>query len=233
MKIGGLIKSSMIDYPGKISCVVFTCGCNFICPYCHNRELIKSVDENVDTGFDLSKIMEFLEKRKGFLDGVVITGGEPTLQKNLIPFCKKIKQAGFQIKIDSNGSHPEIIKQLIDENIVDYLAMDIKAEPSQYTPLLSKINYSNTILKSIELIMASNVKYEFRTTCAKPFVNETMIKKVGEIIKGARLYVLQKFNPANVLNPVFFEKHGKGYTEEEMDAFKKIAEEYVDICKLR
>jgi len=145
MKIGGLIKSSMIDYPGKISCVVFTCGCNFICPYCHNRDLIKFVGEETETGFDSAEIIQFLKKRKGLLDGLVITGGEPTLQKDLIQFCTEVNEIGYPIKLDSNGSNPKIIEELISKKLVDYFAMDIKAEPSNYTPLLSKKNYSDGI----------------------------------------------------------------------------------------
>ncbi len=233
MKIGGLIKSSMIDYPGKISCVVFTCGCNFICPYCHNRELIKFVGEETDTGFDSTEIIKFLKKRKGLLDGLVITGGEPTLQKNLIQFCTEVNEIGYPIKLDSNGSNPEIIEELISKKLIDYFAMDIKAEPSNYTPLLSKKNYSDEILKSIKLIMASGVKYEFRTTCAKPFVNKKMIQAVCEIITGADFFALQTFNPASVLDPTFFENQEKGYGIEEMDTFREIALEYVEKCTIR
>lgn len=233
MKIGGLIKSSMIDYPGKISCVLFTCGCNFVCPYCHNKELIKHVKEGDSTGFDVEEIFKFLEKRKGLLDGVVITGGEPTLQKKLFPVCEKIKNAGYPIKLDTNGSNPGIVKELIDANLVDYLAMDIKAIPSFYSPIIIKKNIMDAILKSIEMIMNSNLMYEFRTTCARPFVNNDMIRQVSEIIKGARLFALQTFNPENVLAPDFFKKQGEVYNDEEMEAFRTIAGEYVESCIIR
>lgn len=233
MKIGGLIKSSMIDYPGKISCVVFTCGCNFICPYCHNSELIKTVGEEVDTGFDAAEILSFLDKRKQFLEGVVITGGEPTLQKDLARFCEEIKKAGFPIKLDSNGSHPEMLITLIRQGLVDYIAMDIKAEPSAYSPLLAKQNYSDKIIESIETIMASDITYEFRTTCAKPFVNRDMIQKVGKLIQGAERFALQRFNPSSVLNRAFFDHQGDGYGDEELESFKAIAENYVKVCTIR
>jgi len=134
MIIGGLHKNSLIDYPGKISCVIFLSGCNFDCPYCHNPELAKG--RSLSTGY-LSEdlIFDFLGSRKGFLDGVVVSGGEPTLQKGLISFCEKIRLMDYPVKLDTNGSRPEVIKKLIDEDLVNYIAMDIKTDPSHYTPL--------------------------------------------------------------------------------------------------
>ena len=233
MKIGGLIKSSMIDYPGKISCVVFTCGCNFICPFCHNPSLIPMVADDVDTDFHPEAVIAFLEKRKGLLEGVVITGGEPTLQTELVSFCKKVKQLGYPVKLDTNGSRPDVLRELLADGLVDYLAMDIKAMPSEYIPSIAKDVSSEMLQESIKIIMASDITYEFRTTCAKPFVNGDMIQKVSEMISGAKRFALQSFNPDNVLNPGFYKKLDDVYQEDEIKAFAEIAEKYVQSCIIR
>jgi len=233
MKIGGLIKSSMIDYPGKISCVVFTCGCNFICPFCHNAALIPMVADDEATDFHPEAVAAFLEKRKGLLEGVVITGGEPTLQKDLVSFCRTVKELGYPIKLDTNGSRPAVLKVLLDEGLVDYLAMDIKASPSDYFPLIAKDTNPELIVESIQIIMGSTISYEFRTTCAKPFVNGDMIQTVSELISGAKRFALQNFNPDNILNPGFFARQGAVFQEQEINAFADIAKKYVQSCIIR
>ena len=137
MVFGGLQKNSLIDYPGKVSCVLFLSGCNFDCPYCHNPDLAKD-SSLCPVLLDEKAVFDFLQRRKGFLDGVVISGGEPTLQKDLLVLCKKIKELGYLIKLDTNGSRPQVIKRLIDEGLVDYIAMDIKTDPFHYSPLIAK-----------------------------------------------------------------------------------------------
>ena len=137
MKFGGLQKNSLIDYPGKIACVLFVCGCNFDCPYCHNPELVKETIEN-PLAFHENKAYDFLKKRKGLIDAVVISGGEPTLQADLADVCQHIKQMGFLVKVDTNGSRPEVVRQLIVDKLVDYLAMDIKTDPPAYSPVIKK-----------------------------------------------------------------------------------------------
>ncbi len=233
MKIGGLIKSSMIDYPGKISCVIFTCGCNFICPFCHNASLIRSVADDEDTGFDTGEILAFLQKRQGLLEGVAITGGEPTLQKDLVSFCKSLKKLGYPVKIDTNGSRPDVLKELLKEEVVDYLAMDIKAVPSEYYPEIAKDVNPDDIYKSIEMIMNAGILYEFRTTCARPFVDGDMIRKVSEIIKGARRFALQAFNPDNILNPGYYKNRDDFDDVKEIEVFAEIARKYVESCMIR
>lgn len=223
MKIGGLIKSSMIDYPGKISCVFFTCGCNFICPFCHNPSLVNSVKQDEDTGFNVEDVFSFLKKRQGLLDGIVITGGEPTLQKDLASFCEKVKALGYQIKLDTNGSRPEVVKTLMEKELVDYFAMDIKASISAYEPEIAKKFDVDAFIKSIEIIMTGKVPYEFRTTCVSPFVDEHMIRETSDLIKGARLYVLQRFNPEHILKPEFYKKHEVLFTDEDLERFRGIA----------
>ncbi len=220
MKIGGFIKSSMIDFPGKISCVVFTCGCNFCCPFCHNASLIQLVGEKEDTGFDAESVLSFLEKRKGLLDGVVITGGEPTLQKDIVAFCKQVKALGFPIKMDTNGSRPYVITELIDSGAVDYLAMDIKALPSRYVPEIAKKIDPSVIYDSIELIMKSGIDYEFRTTCVKPFVDEQMIRAVSETIKGAKLLRFRHLTLIPFYYLIFFQEMKTGAQKKSSKRFE-------------
>lgn len=203
MIAGGFQKNSLIDFPGKISSVVFTKGCNFKCPYCHNPELISfEKDEFI---VDTDEIFDFLKKRKGFIDAVVITGGEPCLQKDIIDFAKKIKNLGFLLKLDTNGSRPEVVEKLLKENLLDLIAMDIKTLFNNYDDLTNEKNMEEKLKTSVSLIMNSGVDYYFRTTCAPPFVTKKNFSEVIAQIKGAKKYVIQKFNNKKVLNPDFFQ----------------------------
>ncbi|MCK5508323.1 MAG: anaerobic ribonucleoside-triphosphate reductase activating protein [Desulfobacterales bacterium] len=232
MIIGGLHKSSLIDYPGKISCVIFLSGCNFDCPYCHNPELAKGRSHGpVFLSKDL--IYDFLEKHKGFLDGVVISGGEPTLQKGLISFCEKIRLLGYPIKLDTNGSRPEVIKRLIDEGLINYIAMDIKTDPFRY-PLLIKNDCSpDNIFSSIRIIMESEIDYEFRTTCIKSLVDEKTIENISHLINGSKLYALQQFSKTDVLHPEFFKDNSDIYQDDELMQLKSVASRWVNKCIVR
>ena len=230
MIIGGWQKNSFIDYPGKISCVLFTSGCNFECPYCHNPDLVKSKPKNV---LYLKCVYDFLEARKGLLDGVVISGGEPTLHEELFLLCKRIHQMGYPVKLDTNGSRPNVIKKLIDEDMIDYIAMDIKTDPYEYSPLIQKECNPDHILSSIKIIMESSLTYEFRTTCVKPLVNTDIIEKISLCIKGATLYVLQQFQKNHVLNPEFFSEKERQYSHDELLNFKSKAQLWVKKCIVR
>ena len=236
MLFGGLQKSSMIDYPGKIACVLFLSGCNFNCPYCHNPQLAKSRTQCPPI-LDEQAVDAFLSKRKSFLDGVVISGGEPTLQSDITSLCAKVKKMGYPVKLDTNGSQPRVLGRLIDESLVDYIAMDIKTDPFQYDPLLKspsrKANAPDAILESIELIMASGVDYEFRTTCVKPLVDARVIAKIVRHIQNARLYALQRFESHTVLQPDFFQQADAGYEHKDLTYFKSIAEPWVEACVVR
>ena len=207
MLIAGLQKTSLIDYPGKVSCVLFLVGCNFECPYCHNPELVNQQLCH-DPYLSEKAVCEFLRKRRSLLDGVVISGGEPTLQNDLILLCEKIKRIGFPLKLDTNGSRPKIIKRLIEEGLIDYIAMDIKTDPFRYSPVITKRCDPGRILSSIQLIMESNVSYEFRTTCVRPIVNEETVETIAKTIKGAKRYVLQRFSTRKVLDPDYFREAG-------------------------
>ncbi len=231
MVFGGLQKNSLIDYPGKVSCVLFLCGCNFDCPYCHNPGLVKCTQPS--SSVDDDGVYDFLESRRGFLDGVVVSGGEPTLQKGLAALCDKIKRMGFPVKLDTNGSRPQVIAHLIDEGLVDYLAMDIKTEPLNYTKYIKGGIDPDDLLTSIQIIMQSALSYEFRTTCVKPMVDVRMVENIAKIIKGARLYALQHFNSAELLHPEFFQGMEANYDEEELLYLKSIADPWVKDCIVR
>ena len=232
MVFGGLQKNSLIDYPGKISCVLFTSGCNFDCPYCHNPELAKGCASYSPFSTE-SGVYDFLDSRKAFLDGVVISGGEPTLQKDLVSLCEKVKNMGYPVKLDTNGSRPQVIKQLIDNGLVDYIAMDIKTDPFNYSPLIKKNCKPDNIISSISIIMESDLAYEFKTTCIKPIVNKNVIESISRRIKGAMLYALQQFQNTDVLHPEFFQENEEPYDYDELLDFKSIAQPWVERCIVR
>lgn len=231
MVLGGLQRTSLIDYPEAVSCVVFTVGCNFACGYCHNPELSKPV-QPIRTGFTEEDFFNFLETRKGKLDAVVITGGEPTIHDDLPDFIKKIKEMGFKVKLDSQGTRPEMIGDLLDKKLLDYVAMDIKAPYERYQEVSVSFVDPKTIEKSINLIMEKAPGYEFRTTVVKGQLREEDFEKIGKMIKGSPLYALQKFQLyGKTLDPEFMNR--EAYSEKEMHNFKKILEKYIDRVVIR
>lgn len=232
MILGGLQKNSLIDFPGKVSCVLFVHGCNFDCAYCHNPDLV-SGKGLYSSPLDESGVYRFLERRKRLLDGVVISGGEPTLAEDLAPLCEKIKGMGYSVKLDTNGSRPHVIKHLIHEGLVDYIAMDIKTAPSQYATFVKKDYDSNDIRASIQIIMESSLSHEFRTTCVKPFVDRSIVEHVARTISGANRYVLQRFNDTRILHPEFFKEGKPGYDMDELMFLQSIAEPWVKECIVR
>ncbi len=225
---GGFIPFTLIDYPGKTASVVFTIGCNFRCPYCHNPEL---VDETVEKTYTEEEIISFLDTRRDMLDGLVITGGEPTIHEDLIPFMRKVKEMGFLVKLDTNGTDPEMIKKSIVNGLVDYIAMDIKAPLSTYAQNVGRPVNTQAIQASIQLIMDSPVEYEFRTTVIKSLLSPEEIEKIGQDIKGARRYYLQKFISTKILNPQFRKK--TTYSDDEFSEIKKTLKKYVTECEIR
>lgn len=204
----------MIEYPGKISAVIFTQGCNFKCPYCHNPELVKP--DLYGECLREDEIFLFLEKRKGKLDAVNITGGEPTIQHDLIDFVKRVKNTGYLVKIDSNGSVPEMLSELIHGNEVDYIAMDIKGPLDKYDLITRSHVQGGVIEKSIEIIMKSGIPYEFRTTVCRSLLEEKDLLEIGNLIKNARLYVLQQFVPSKTVDKRFMKE--ETYSHEELES---------------
>jgi len=227
MQIGGFVKNTLIDYPEKISCIIFTQGCSFRCPFCQNRELV-DVPDDADS-IKESFVFDFLKKRKGLLDAVVITGGEPTLQKDLKDFIKKVKEMGFLVKLDTNGWAPEILEDLLKENLIDFVAMDIKASKENYEKASGVPIKIENIQKSINIIRSAGVPYEFRTTVVPGIHDNEDIKRLAEWIEGSNLY-LQKFVPQNTLDPEYEKKNP--FTTKEMEEMKTIAEQFVK-CGLR
>ncbi len=189
MNILGVEKSSFIDYPGNICTVIFTGGCNFKCPYCHNSSIVNNIGDRIEE----EEIISFLKKRKKFVDALCITGGEPTLQKDLYNFICKVKEEGFLIKLDTNGTNPVLLKKLIDQKLVDYVAMDIKAPLNKYLNIINANVNIDDIRKSIDILLENRVDYEFRTTICKELVTIDDIKTIAEEIKGCKTYALQNF----------------------------------------
>ena len=226
MRIGGFQKFSLIDYPGKICAIVFTQGCNFRCPYCHNPELVKP--SLFGKTIIEEEIFSFLEKRKGKLDAVEITGGEPTLQKDLVDFIHRVKEMGYLVKLDTNGSNPEMLEIIINHGLVDYIAMDIKAPLEKYKEVTHSVISPEKIKRSIRIIMNSNIKYEFRTTVVKSQLSREDIISIGKLIEGAKLYVLQKFIPSKTLDPNFLNE--KTYSDGELESLKRKLEKIVCRC---
>jgi len=212
--------------------VCFLSGCNFDCPYCHNPGLVRG-GSSTQSGWDEQGFFRFLEERKGFLDGVVVSGGEPTLNNGLFSLCEKIKELGYPVKLDTNGSRPEVIEALIRKGVVDYIAMDIKTDPLHYPGFIKKDCDPKSILSSIRIIMESGLCYEFRTTCVRPIVDARIIESIAKTIQGAVLYVLQKFHDVEVLHPEFFQGMTAGYGDDEMMFLKSVAEPWVKTCVIR
>ena len=192
MKIHGLQKMTLLDYPTKVACTVFTATCNMRCPFCHNALLVTKL--NPKDAYSKEEVLKFLESRVGLLDGVCITGGEPLMQLDIASFLKKIKKMGYSIKLDTNGSFPDKLKELVEDGLVDYVAMDIKNCPEKYETTIGIANFNfENVQKSINFLINGTIDYEFRTTVVKEFHTEDDIKSIGELIKGAKKYYLQNF----------------------------------------
>lgn len=192
MNIQGFQKMTLLDYPQRVACTVFTGGCNFRCPFCHNASLV--TDINLKSAFSEDEILDFLKKRQGVLDGVCITGGEPLLQPDIKQFIIKIKSLGYKVKLDTNGSFPEKLKELIDEKLIDYVAMDIKNAKEKY-PITAGItnDIMPSIEKSVKILLENRVEYEFRTTVTAQHHTVEDIENIAKWIKGAKKYFIQGF----------------------------------------
>jgi len=189
MKIGGIQKTSLLDYPDLISAIVWTVGCNFRCPFCYNRDIVLGKVENISE----EEVISFLEKRKGMIEGLVISGGEPLMQEDIVEFCEKVKKIGFLIKIDTNGMFPEKLQELIDKKLVDYIAMDVKAPKEKYDQLTGGKTDLSSIEKSIEIIKKDAPDYEFRTTFVPDILKKEDVVKIAKWLEGAKRFYIQQF----------------------------------------
>lgn len=223
MFIAGLQKSSLLDYPSKIAAVVFTHGCNFRCPYCHNPNLISAVSHN--SFMEESVLFDFLKSRVGRLDAVVVSGGEPTLQNDLEEFFVKLKEMGFLTKLDTNGTNPNCIEKLTEKGLLDYIAMDIKAPFEKYSKVCASNVDTDKIRQSIKLLKTSNINYEFRTTVVRSQLSFDDFKNIAELINGADRYYLQKFVPIITLDKNF--EHETTYGDSEFERIKEIFKPHV------
>lgn len=209
MKISGFSKLTLLDYPGKLACEIFTQGCNFKCPFCHNSEFI---DNNSTYNYTEEEIITYLERRKKILDGIVITGGEPTIQSDLINFIEDVKKMGYKVKLDTNGFRPNVLKKLIDKKLIDYVAMDIKNSFEKYNITCGLKNMViENIKKSIDILKNSGIDYEFRTTIIKEYHTKEDIISILNIV-GDSKYYLQNFE----LSDNVLDKNLHGFSEYEL-----------------
>ena len=226
MKINGFQKMTLLDFPGKVACTVFTGGCNFRCPFCHNSRLVNGSAENIDE----NEVLAFLEKRRGLLDGVCITGGEPLLQPDIAEFIARIKQMGYAVKLDTNGSFPAKLKELAEQGLIDYAAMDVKNCPEKYSVTAGCEGLSfDDVRESIDFLLEGSIDYEFRTTVVKEFHTVDDIRSLAECIRGAKKYFLQYFVDsgevlADGLHPV---------SKDEMEKMREAAAEAVPSAETR
>lgn len=236
MKIGGLQKTTLIDYPGKIACTVFLIGCNFRCPFCYNRELVLPNEIKKQPKIPEKTLFSFLKERKGLLEGVCLTGGEPTINKKLPTFIKKIKKLGYFVKLDTNGSNPLMLKNLINKKLIDYVAMDIKAPKEKYSQVVGLLDCWNVrmlknIEKSIEILKEGKIDYEFRSTIIPALHNKKDIIKIVRWIRGTKTYYLQQFRPEKTINPKF--EKMKPYPQEYLFEIRNAIAPFFEVCQVR
>ena len=228
MKIHGLQKLTLLDYPGKVACTVFTGGCNFRCPFCHNAALVLRPTETESIALD--DFFSFLKKRHGVLDGVCITGGEPILQDGLSAFARRIKEEGFLVKLDTNGSFPEKLKELVSAKLVDYVAMDIKNSKKRYAETIGKKTFDlSGVEESVRFLLSDVVPYEFRTTVTREFHDRESLMEAARWIAGCKRYFLQSFTDSGDL----LVDSVSGYTKSEMESLANDVRTVIPQTELR
>ena len=227
MDIYGLQKLTLLDYPGLTACTVFLPACDFRCPFCHNWELI---DGSAEPETDDEQLMKFLEKRRGILEGVAITGGEPTLNKDLPKLAQRIKDMGYKLKLDTNGNHPDMLEYMLKNGLVDYVAMDIKNSAEKYAVTIGLNSFDvSGVSRSIELLMNGSIDYEFRTTVVKQLHDEESFRGIGEWIRGAKNYYLQAFTDRDTVPFAGLEAPDNGTMQKYLD----VVMPYVKHAQLR
>lgn len=225
MKIGGIQKFSTVDYPGYTCAAVFTIGCNMRCGYCHNPELVLP-DQFTDT-IPEAEILEFLYTRRGLLDAVAISGGEPTMQTDLVEFIAKLKQMGYRVKLDTNGANPQILRELFDRHLVDFVAMDIKGPLDKYHAIAARPINLDAIRESIELIK-SHVDHEFRTTIVRSQLTPRDFESIAQLVDGAQRFALQRFRSGTTLSPQFAD--AATFSDDELALARQYISPHVTEC---
>lgn len=228
MKIHGLQKLTLLDFPGRTACTVFTAGCNFRCPFCHNAPLVTTI--NSQNEYLAEEIFSFLKKRQGLLDGVAITGGEPLLTDGIFDFIREIRDLGFKVKLDTNGSFPERLNKILEEGLVEYVAMDVKQTKEKYSKIIDIKDFDiSPINDSIKLLINSKIDYEFRTTVVKEYHQIEDIEGIAKWIEGAKNYFLQSFKDSGELIGDNLSAHPK----EILEKMGEIASKYVKNVSIR
>ena len=228
MVINGFLKTTLLDFPGKVACTVFTAGCNMRCPFCHNAALVTRIDES--ERIPQEEIFAYLKKRKGILDGVAITGGEPLLHADIKDFVSRVKDMGLAVKLDTNGTFPERLAELIRGGFIDYVAMDVKNCPERYSETTGIKNFDiSPVERSVNLLLSGGAEYEFRTTVVRQFHDEKSIEKAAKWISGAKRYFLQAFKDSGDL----IGENLSGANREEMIAMREAAKKYVPGTEIR
>ena len=219
MKISGIQKLTLLDFPGKVACTIFTPGCNLRCPFCHNATLVFSCTDEIGE----ESVLAFLKKRVGILDGMCVTVGEPLLQKDIAAFLRKVKDLGYQIKLDTNGTFPDRLQPLLEEGLVDYVAMDIKASPANYDNATGVVTDLDKVRRSVELLKNSGVAHEFRTTTVKGIHTADDFAAIAEWLQGEENYYIQQYKIADDMIGAPFES----FTKEELNVFAAIMKQTV------
>jgi len=231
MQIGGLQKLTLIDYPGRLAATVFLCGCNFHCRFCYNSELVLPQKIKIQPKISEKCFFDFLKSRQGLIEGICLTGGEPTINKDLPDFIKKIKKLKYLVKIDTNGSNPKMLKNLINKKLVDYIALDVKSPREKYNKICKKrVNIKN-IERSIKLLQENKVEYEFRTTVTPSLLEKEDILKIARWISPAKKYYLQNFRPEKTIDPKF--EKIKPYPQEYLLEIQRAIAPFFEICQVR
>lgn len=235
-RIGGFVRVDSVNYPGLVACTVFTKGCNFRCPYCHNPSLVwdgtMSQNNEETSGFEsftVDKVFSYINQRRGLLDAMVVSGGEPCLQEGLLDFLREVKKLGLKTKLDTNGSFPDKLEKALDEGLLDYVAMDIKTSVQRYGVVGCRD--VDAVRRSVDIVMRKAPDYEFRTTCERCAVSPKDITLIGQWLKGAKKLYLQRFNPKVTLDESLGE--GLQYSYEDLEGFAKELGTFVDSVKIR
>lgn len=234
MRIAGLQKLTLLDYPGKVACTIFTPGCNFRCPFCHNAGLVLEAEE--ESGYSEEEVLQFLKKRRGILEGICVTGGEPLLQPGLEEFLAKAKVLGYEVKLDTNGSFPWRLKRLAEQGLIDYAAMDIKNAKDKYTTSIGVDDFDFApIDEAISFLLRGTIPYEFRTTVVRELHTQADMEAISEWVAGAEKYYLQMYEDRDrrILSEELRGRKLHGRTQEEMECFANILSQTVKTVELR